>query len=75
MEEWFEHNLKEKKGFVLHKMGEDGACLFRAVGMLKLAIVCLFPVFDILINMKKKNSIKYIFLYHIEVPTMKHNLV
>lgn len=31
LEQSFEHALKEKKGFVLKKMGEDGACLFRAV--------------------------------------------
>jgi len=24
--------MKEKKGWVIKKMGEDGACLFRAVG-------------------------------------------
>ena len=35
LEQWFEDNLKEKKGFVLKKMREDGACLFRAVGMLE----------------------------------------
>ena len=28
----FEKELKEKRGFVIKKMGEDGACLFRAVG-------------------------------------------
>ncbi|KAH9518967.1 OTU domain-containing protein 5 [Bulinus truncatus] len=31
LEQWFEKALKEKKGFVIKKMGEDGACLFRAV--------------------------------------------
>ncbi|CAL1534874.1 unnamed protein product [Lymnaea stagnalis] len=31
LEEWFEQALKEKKGFIIKKMGEDGACLFRAV--------------------------------------------
>ncbi|KAH3880363.1 OTU domain-containing protein 5-B-like [Dreissena polymorpha] len=31
LEKWFENGLKEKKGFVIRKMGEDGACLFRAV--------------------------------------------
>ncbi|XP_065097316.1 OTU domain-containing protein 5b [Paramisgurnus dabryanus] len=30
-EEWFEKTLMEKKGFVIKKMKEDGACLFRAV--------------------------------------------
>ncbi|XP_029103469.1 OTU domain-containing protein 5-A-like isoform X2 [Scleropages formosus] len=30
-EEWFEKALREKKGFVIKKMKEDGACLFRAV--------------------------------------------
>lgn len=30
-EHWFEKTLKEKKGFVIKKMKEDGACLFRAV--------------------------------------------
>ncbi|XP_066526634.1 OTU domain-containing protein 5b [Hoplias malabaricus] len=30
-EQWFEKMLKEKKGFVIKKMKEDGACLFRAV--------------------------------------------
>ncbi|XP_076863314.1 OTU domain-containing protein 5b [Brachyhypopomus gauderio] len=30
-EQWFEKALKEKKGFVIKKMKEDGACLFRAV--------------------------------------------
>ncbi|XP_030632863.1 OTU domain-containing protein 5b isoform X2 [Chanos chanos] len=30
-EEWFEKALGEKKGFVIKKMKEDGACLFRAV--------------------------------------------
>ena len=32
LEEWFETNLKEKKGLIIKRMGEDGACLFRAVG-------------------------------------------
>ncbi|KAK6994760.1 OTU domain-containing protein 5-B [Biomphalaria glabrata] len=31
LEQWFEKALKEKKGFIIKKMGEDGACLFRAV--------------------------------------------
>ncbi|XP_076469586.1 OTU domain-containing protein 5-like isoform X2 [Babylonia areolata] len=31
LERWFEQALKEKKGFIIKKMGEDGACLFRAV--------------------------------------------
>lgn len=31
LEEWFESNLKEKKGLTIKRMGEDGACLFRAV--------------------------------------------
>lgn len=31
-EHWFEKALTEKKGFVIKKMKEDGACLFRAVG-------------------------------------------
>lgn len=31
LEIWFETSLKEKKGFTIKKMGEDGACLFRAV--------------------------------------------
>ncbi|NP_001314694.1 OTU domain-containing protein 5b [Danio rerio] len=30
-EEWFEKALREKKGFEIKKMKEDGACLFRAV--------------------------------------------
>uniref|UniRef100_A0A8C1X9S2 ubiquitinyl hydrolase 1 n=1 Tax=Cyprinus carpio TaxID=7962 RepID=A0A8C1X9S2_CYPCA len=30
-EEWFEKALREKKGFEIKKMNEDGACLFRAV--------------------------------------------
>uniref|UniRef100_A0AAY4C6S3 ubiquitinyl hydrolase 1 n=1 Tax=Denticeps clupeoides TaxID=299321 RepID=A0AAY4C6S3_9TELE len=30
-EQWFEKALTEKKGFVIKKMKEDGACLFRAV--------------------------------------------
>ncbi|XP_006005463.1 OTU domain-containing protein 5-A isoform X2 [Latimeria chalumnae] len=30
-EHWFEKTLKEKKGFVIKQMKEDGACLFRAV--------------------------------------------
>jgi len=29
---WFEQALKEKRGFVIKRMGEDGACLFRSVG-------------------------------------------
>lgn len=33
MERNFEKILKEKKGFVIKKTVEDGACLFRAVGM------------------------------------------
>ena len=33
LEEWFERALKEKKGLTIKRMGEDGACLFRAVGM------------------------------------------
>ena len=32
MERQFEQALKEKKGFVIKKMAQDGACLFRAVG-------------------------------------------
>ena len=31
LEIWFETSLKEKKGYTIKKMGEDGACLFRAV--------------------------------------------
>ncbi|XP_062591563.1 OTU domain-containing protein 5-B-like [Saccostrea cucullata] len=31
LEAWFEKTLKEKKGWIIKKMGEDGACLFRAV--------------------------------------------
>lgn len=31
LEHWFEATLKEKKGFTVKKMREDGACLFRAV--------------------------------------------
>lgn len=31
LEIWFEQALKEKKGYTIKKMGEDGACLFRAV--------------------------------------------
>ncbi|XP_052678620.1 OTU domain-containing protein 5-B-like [Crassostrea angulata] len=31
LEAWFEKTLKEKKGWDIKKMGEDGACLFRAV--------------------------------------------
>ncbi|XP_041129757.1 OTU domain-containing protein 5-A-like isoform X3 [Polyodon spathula] len=30
-EHWFEKTLGEKKGYVIKKMKEDGACLFRAV--------------------------------------------
>ncbi|XP_077937081.1 OTU domain-containing protein 5-A isoform X2 [Gasterosteus aculeatus] len=30
-EHWFEKALREKNGFVIKKMKEDGACLFRAV--------------------------------------------
>uniref|UniRef100_A0A672T080 ubiquitinyl hydrolase 1 n=1 Tax=Sinocyclocheilus grahami TaxID=75366 RepID=A0A672T080_SINGR len=30
-EEWFEKALREKKGYEIKKMKEDGACLFRAV--------------------------------------------
>ncbi|XP_053329336.1 OTU domain-containing protein 5 isoform X2 [Spea bombifrons] len=30
-EDWFEKVLKEKKGFLIKQMKEDGACLFRAV--------------------------------------------
>jgi len=29
---WFEQTLKEKRGFIIKRMGEDGACLFRSVG-------------------------------------------
>ena len=36
LEKWFETTLKEKKGFIIKKMGEDGACLFRSVGGLHL---------------------------------------
>ena len=32
VEKHFEKILKEKKGFVIKKTAEDGACLFRAVG-------------------------------------------
>lgn len=31
MERTFETQLKEKRGFIIKRMGEDGACLFRAV--------------------------------------------
>ncbi|KAM7428611.1 OTU domain-containing protein 5 [Porites harrisoni] len=31
VERQFEQALKEKKGFIVKKMGQDGACLFRAV--------------------------------------------
>ncbi|KAK7488560.1 hypothetical protein BaRGS_00020177 [Batillaria attramentaria] len=31
LEIWFEQALKENKGYIIKKMGEDGACLFRAV--------------------------------------------
>ena len=31
----FEQALKKEKGFVIKKMGEDGNCLFRAIGKLK----------------------------------------
>ncbi|KAK6176369.1 hypothetical protein SNE40_014669 [Patella caerulea] len=31
LERWFEAALKEKKGFNIKKMGEDGACLFRSI--------------------------------------------
>ncbi|ELU11592.1 hypothetical protein CAPTEDRAFT_227475 [Capitella teleta] len=31
LERCFEEALKEKRGFIIKKMGEDGACLFRAV--------------------------------------------
>ncbi len=31
LEKWFENALKEKKGYIIKKMGEDGACMFRAV--------------------------------------------
>jgi OTU domain-containing protein 5 len=30
-ERWFEQSLKEKRGFIIKRMGEDGACLFRSV--------------------------------------------
>ncbi|XP_051823784.1 OTU domain-containing protein 5-like isoform X1 [Antechinus flavipes] len=30
-EHWFEKALKDKKGFIIKQMKEDGACLFRAV--------------------------------------------
>jgi len=33
-EHWFEQALKEKRGFIIKRMGEDGACLFRSVGSL-----------------------------------------
>ena len=32
LERWFTKALKEKRKFVIKKMNEDGACLFRAVG-------------------------------------------
>lgn len=31
-EHWFEKALRDKKGFIIKQMKEDGACLFRAVG-------------------------------------------
>jgi len=31
-EHWFEQALQEKRGFIIKRMGEDGACLFRSVG-------------------------------------------
>jgi len=31
-EHWFEQALKDKRGFIIKRMGEDGACLFRSVG-------------------------------------------
>ncbi|KAL8164249.1 UNVERIFIED_CONTAM: hypothetical protein K2H54_048161 [Gekko kuhli] len=32
VEHRFEKALREKKGFIIKQMKEDGACLFRAVG-------------------------------------------
>jgi len=43
----FARALKEKKGFVIKPVQEDGACLFRAV--------CKY-ISSILINIKKKHS-------------------
>ena len=31
VEAWFEQTMKEKRGLLIKKMGEDGACMFRAV--------------------------------------------
>lgn len=31
LEQWFETSLKEQKGLTIKRMGEDGACLFRAI--------------------------------------------
>lgn len=31
VEAWFERTMKEKRGLLIKKMGEDGACMFRAV--------------------------------------------
>ena len=31
LEAWFERAMKEKRGLLIKKMGEDGACMFRAV--------------------------------------------
>lgn len=38
-ERQFEQALKEKKGFIIKRMAEDGACLFRAVGRFACVIV------------------------------------
>ena len=39
-EEIFEVELKERRGFIIKKMVPDGACLFRAVGMMFMKIFC-----------------------------------
>lgn len=52
VEKHFEKILKEKKGFVIKKTVEDGACLFRAVGR------CLWVEAELLKNGKRPMRIE-----------------
>jgi len=52
-ERWFEQALKEKRGFIIKRMGEDGACLFRSVGKLYVTSIgsvcqaCVITIIDV----------------------------
>lgn len=48
VERQFEQALKEKKGFIIKKMAQDGACLFRAVGTYKASLIIIKALFTLI---------------------------